>query len=446
MSTASVRPARAWPRGGPRAVVAAALPAAGLLGAVAVVVAGLWIKDTAGGLGTPLPPFLMSWRPQLDPLVAVSVAVLGAGVLAAPILIARVRSRLTFACALYLLALALALSLNVARAGAAGWWKVFATGSHGSFEGSFEYLPALPLLRHGTGYYLSHFASLFPYLTTHVKGNPPGPLVALHLLGVGSPGGLAALCIGLGAFSAPLAYELGRTLGDEQRGRIAGTLSAFSPSILLFGVTSVDYAYVTIGLVVACLLARGGAAALVAGSIAAAFASFFSWLLLAIPAWSAILALRRSGWRRAAAVLGAVALSVVALNAVLALGYGYDPLGALRATDAVYRRGVAATRPYSFWLFGSPAAWMLMLGLPVAWLGLRSVSVADPAAIALWALVLVASLLGFTKAETERIWLPFVPLACVAAAAATPAWRLRSLLGALAAQALVIELLFFTVW
>ncbi len=100
---------------------------------------------------------------------------------------------------------------------------MFATGSHGSFEGSFEYLPALPLLRHGTGYYLSHFASLFPYLTTHVKGNPPGPLVALHLLGVGSPGGLAALCIGLGAFSAPLAYELGRTLGDEQRGRIAGS-------------------------------------------------------------------------------------------------------------------------------------------------------------------------------------------------------------------------------
>ncbi len=73
-------------------------------------------------------------------------------------------------------------------------------------------------------------------------------------------------------------------------------------------------------------------------------------------------------------------------------------------------------------------------------------SVGEPAAIALWALVLVSSLLGFTKAETERIWLPFVPLACVAAAAATPAWRLRSLLGALAGQALVIELLFFTVW
>ena len=32
-------------------------------------------------------------------------------------------------------------------------------------------------------------ASLFPYLTTHVKGNPPGPLIALHLLGIDTPAG-----------------------------------------------------------------------------------------------------------------------------------------------------------------------------------------------------------------------------------------------------------------
>ena len=58
--------------------------------------------------------------------------------------------------------------------------------------------------------------------------------------------------------------------------------------------------------------------------------------------------------------------------------------------------------------------------------------------------------MGFTKAETERVWLPFVPLACVAAASAFPASassaRFRLLLAALAAQALAIELLFFTVW
>jgi len=51
-----------------------------------------------------------------------------------------------------------------------------------------------------------------------------------------------------------------------------------------------------------------------------------------------------------------------------------------------------------------------------------------------------------TKAETERIWLPFVPLACVAAAAVLPARRLKPVLWMLAAQALAVQLLFDTVW
>ena len=51
-----------------------------------------------------------------------------------------------------------------------------------------------------------------------------------------------------------------------------------------------------------------------------------------------------------------------------------------------------------------------------------------------------------TGGETERIWLPFVPLACVAAAAAVPAGRLRPVLTFLVFQAMVVELLFFTVW
>jgi hypothetical protein len=418
-----------------------------ILGAAClVVVAGLWIKASAGGLGTPLPPFLMRWDPALDPLVLVSAVTLGAGAWLGPLLAQRIRSRAAFAVALYAVALALGLSLNLARAGTDGWWTVFATGRHGSFEGAFEYPLALPLLDHGIAYYVGHFASLFPYMTTHVKGNPPGPLVALHLLGISRPGALAALCIGLGALSAPLTYDLGRTIADEQRGRSAGILAAFTPSMLLFGVTSADYAFATLGLVAACLLVRPGAGHLVAGSIAVAIASFFSWLLLAIPVWAGAVALSRFGWRRAVAVCAATGLAILAFDALLAVVWRYDPLAAMRATAHAYHRGVAATRPYSFWVFGSPAAWMLMLGLPVAWLSLRALARRDAAAVALWGLVAVSSLIGVTKAETERIWLPFVPLVCVAAAAAAPIGRLRPLLACLALQALAIELLFFTVW
>ena len=87
-----------------------------------------------------------------------------------------------------------------------------------------------------------------------------------------------------------------------------------------------------------------------------------------------------------------------------------------------------------------------MLGLPTAWMALRSLSRRDPAALALGAVVMAAAVLGFTKAETERIWLPFVPLTCVAAAASIDLRKVRPLLVALAAQALAVELLFYTIW
>jgi hypothetical protein len=124
----------------------------------------------------------------------------------------------------------------------------------------------------------------------------------------------------------------------------------------------------------------------------------------------------------------------------------------LSATASAYSHGIATIRPYAFWVFGSPAAWIAMLGAPVAWLSLRALTDGDDAAVAIWALVAVASVVGFTMAETERVWLPFVPLACVAAAsalAALPAARLRlvlAVLAVLAVQALAVELLFFTVW
>jgi hypothetical protein len=90
-------------------------------------------------------------------------------------------------------------------------------------------------------------------------------------------------------------------------------------------------------------------------------------------------------------------------------------------------------------------AWLVMLGLPVAWLALRALAAGDDAAVALAVVVALSSVGGFTKAETERIWLPFVPLACVAAAA-FPARRIRGVLLALGAQVLTVELLFNTVW
>jgi hypothetical protein len=85
-------------------------------------------------------------------------------------------------------------------------------------------------------------------------------------------------------------------------------------------------------------------------------------------------------------------------------------------------------------------------GLPLSGGWLLAARRRDPGAVALAAVVVIASMLAFTKAETERIWLPFIPLACAAAATVIPPRRLRLVLLALVSQALLTQLLFETVW
>jgi hypothetical protein len=87
-----------------------------------------------------------------------------------------------------------------------------------------------------------------------------------------------------------------------------------------------------------------------------------------------------------------------------------------------------------------------VLGLPIAWRALRSLERGEATAIALAALIGAAALLGFTKAETERIWLFMVPLACLAAGALGPPSRFRGVLALLVAQAVAVELLLNTIW
>jgi methylthioxylose transferase len=410
--------------------------------AATTVAAGLLIRHLHGGLGTASPPFVMVWGPRLSALaiVAVAAAVLAVALAARLVSVARPA---TFAVGVLALALALGLALNLARTGTHGWDAVFDLHRGGSFEAANEYLPGLPARSYGTRFYLDRFAELVPALPVNVAGHPPGPLLVLHVLGITTAAGAAALCIAGGALGAPLTYALGRALGGERDARVAAVLFACSPLTLLFGVTSFDYLFATCGLAAACLLASGRRAA---GAIALAFAALMSWALLAVGAWAAVLEWRRRGARAAAGVAAACAAAWLALNGALATAYGYDPIGTLRATEAVYRHGVASVRPHAFWVFGSPVAWGVMLGVPIAAAALRALARGDAPAVALATVVAVAAAAGFTKAETERIWLFLVPLACVAAAPVVARARLTPVVAALVAQALVVEVLFDTIW
>ena len=216
-------------------------------------------------------------------------------------------------------------------------------------------------------------------------------------------------------------------------------LAAFSPAMLHFGATSADAVFLTVGLLAAIPLLseaavdRGGRAR---GRLAVRVVAARRRRLGGDP---------RPRPRRAEAGDQALRLligaTLIAFHALFALATGFDPIGTIRATEGVYRVGIASRRPYEYWLFGSPTAFLLILGVPITWLALQRRS---PEAIAIFAVLAIAAILGFTKAETERIWLFLVPFVCLAAA---PVVKRPALIAALLAfQAVAYELVFDTLW
>ncbi|MDQ6749797.1 MAG: hypothetical protein M3Z33_03445 [Actinomycetota bacterium] len=431
------------PSGGslnPRAEVALPLLAFAL--GAATVLAGLAIRAGGGEIGATLPPFWATWAPRAGPYTIPALALVAAGLAAAQRLRNPAVSPRTFAAATTVLALGLRLALAAARSGPGDWSAVF---GH-AHEATQEYLPALPALHIGSGAFLSRFAEISPTLPSHPSAHPPGLLLALRGLDITTAAGMAALTIAIGALSAPLVYALGRQLADEARARTAALLYLFAPISLLYGATSADALFATLALAatVALLATRRVLRGL--GPLLLAVASFFSYALIAVAAWAVLVRAWRGEMRRALAIAASSAAGLVAFYVALRLATGFDLLAALDSAETAYRASVARVRPYPYWLVGSPTAFFIALGLPLAWLVMRAAARRDAAALALLTVIAVAALSGYTKAETERIWLFLAPFACLAAANALPARRTAPVLVALALQAIAIELLVFTVW
>ena len=396
-------------------------------------------------IGAPLPPTLFRLRPDASLLSPLAAALLAGGVLGARRLSAPRITPAVFMLVATVLGLAVRLSLNASRGGFSDWW-IFYDPRFG--EGTVEYLSALPALEFGVPLFLDRFAETASALPVHAVGHPPGLLSLVGLLGVESPPAFAALIIAVGVLAIPLVYLLGRELlGDDARARTATLLFIFAPSAIIYGASAADALYATLGTLAALLLvARRPLVRLLAGPAAVALATFFSYANLAIAAWGAVVVLLREGLRPAAKVAVAAGAGVVVFYAAAFAAFGFDILGAIATTEDIYRVSIARLRPYWYFLFGSPVAWMLAMGVPITLFWLRAIAAREAAAVALAAVVLIAAVGGFTKAETERIWLFFVPLACVGAAAALPPRRLVLVLGLLAAQAFAMQHLLGTVW
>ena len=413
--------------------------------AAATVAWGLIAGHAGAQLGTANPPFFLTGDTGFAGAEGVLwLGVLLACTLGAVLLLRAAPSPLAFLVGITLLALGARLALAGVRDGTAGWYSMFGLDP----EAANEYLPALPALHSlGVHDFLDRFAELAPSLPIHPSAHPPGLLLLTDWLGIDSSQGFAALVIGAGILAVPLTYWTARRLGlEEWRARAATAMLAFSSAAMLYGVATADALYATLGIAAVCLLVGSGWVSRIAGAVALAVASFFSWALLAVGAFAALVVALSRRWSEGIQVGIAAGAAVVIFYVVLFAVTGYEPLRVLHAANEAYELGISNARPWIFWVFGSPVAFAVLTGLPVAWYAARALGTGEAIAVALAVVVLIASVLGFSKAETERIWLFFGPLLCLAAATIAPREKVAPVIGLLVAQALLIELTMETIW
>ncbi|WP_236650165.1 hypothetical protein [Kutzneria albida] len=281
--------------------------------------------------------------------------------------------------------------------------------------------------------------------TTHVAGHPPGAtlvFVWLDRLGLGGGAWAAMLCVLVGALTAVAVPGTIRALGSDSLARSALPFLALLPGAVWVGV-SADGLFAGVTAVGIALLARRHWAAWLGGGVLLGFGIFLSYglVLLGLVALGVVLATRR--WLSLAlAVLGA--LAVVA--AFAAAGFWW--LDGYHLVVERYYQGIASVRPYGYWVWANFAALALAAG-PATAAGLTRLNrSAKPLLLLTGAAllaVLAADLTGLSKAEVERIWLPFT-VWLVPAAALLPGPARRWWLAAQALTALAVNHVLLTNW
>jgi hypothetical protein len=289
---------------------------------------------------------------------------------------------------------------------------------------------------------------------THVAGHPPGAtlvFVWLDRIGLSGGGPAGVVCVLAGAAVTVAVPVTVAALGRQDLARAAVPFVALLPGAIWLGVSADGmFAGVTASGIAlfAAGASRGGRVLCAVGGAVLGFGIFLSYgLLLMAPIALAVVLVTRN-WRALCyAVPGA--LAVVGVFALA----GFWWFEGYHLVVERYHQGIAAHRPYWYWVWANLACLTLAVGPVVA--GLRRVNFltglgrpAEPvdalargAALA----VLTATVSGLSKAEVERIWLPFA-VWLVLAAVRLPATSRRWWLAAQVGTALVVEHLLLTAW
>ncbi|MFR9796805.1 hypothetical protein ACL02U_12995 [Streptomyces sp. MS06] len=425
---------------------------------VAAVVVGRGFDDYDHVLFVGWPPLVGEWDPHVGWGTPAAVAVAAAAVTWGPRLAARLPWRALLG-AVYGSATAWIWSLAMID----GWQR----GVVARMTTRFEYVPAVgrfhdipAALRDYTHHILLHSPDNWP---AHVAGHPPGAVLTFVLLdriGLGGGGWAGVWCITVGATAGLAVLVTVRAVAGEALARRAAPFLALAPAAVWMG-TAPDAYFAAVAAWSVALLAlavTGRPAVWAAGSgLLFGLTCYLSYGLTLFALIGAAVVLLGRGRLRVLPWLVAGAAVVPALFTLA----GFDWWEAYHLLVRRYYQGAGGVRPYWYWVWANLACTVLLIGLATvaglrraggALLGTRGRGLLDgsssggrlavlvgAAALAL----LAADLSGMSKAETERIWLPFAQW-LLAACAFLP--RPRAWLAVQAVLALLVNHLLLTGW
>ncbi|MFF3612582.1 hypothetical protein [Streptomyces sp. NPDC002580] len=432
--------------------------AAALLVLTAVVV-GYLVEHRYGTLFVSAAPLYGRWGPHAGPGTAAAITVAVAVVAYGPLVAARLPWRwLLFA------GWGTAASWTFSLALVDGWERGVARRLTTRYEylqvispvDRFHDIPAA--LRDFTHHILIHSPDHWP---AHIAGHPPAAtltFVLLDRIGLGGGAWAGVWCVTVGATASVAVLVTVRALAGESLARRAAPFLVLAPAAVWMG-TSADGYFAAVAAWAVALLAlavtgRRPRTTGLASGLLLGLTAYLSYglTLISVIAGVVLLLGSRPKLRPLPHVLAG--LTVVPLVFTL---LGFNWWEAYRLLVTRYYEGAGGVRPYAYWVWANLACTVLIVG-PATVAGLRRAggaavrvrTLVQPPAPRLALLVtgallalLVADLSGMSKAETERIWLPFA-MWLLPAAAFLP--RPRAWLAAQAGLALLLNHLVLTGW
>jgi hypothetical protein len=339
-----------------------------------------------------------------------------------------------------------------------GWYRGFAH----RLEAPNEYLRQVPSIT-DIPTAVRTFASRIPDFQpnswiTHVSGHPPGALLTfvwLDRIGLGGGPWAGLLCMLAGSSAAAAVVVATRALVDENAARLTAPFVAVAPTAIWIAVSADGYfaGVAAWGIALLALAARRTVrrpiVAALGSGLLLGWGIFLNYglALIALPAAAVLIA--AVDWRSAVRALVPAVIAAVAVVGVFALA-GFWWFDGYTLVKTRYWQGIANDRPFQYWSWANFASVTCAIGLgSVAGIG----HAFDVAAIkqrsgqhlvVLFALLAIvfADLSMLSKAETERIWLPFTVWLTAAGAFLPPRthrwWLALNAIGALLLNSFIL--------